>query len=118
MIRRQDTETLELITDEMLPPRRLRDNVAIARGTVLIPIAPGTRQFQCSCGAMVYWGTHPSTKRPHVVSTQHVQAVHPTLKTAGQGITHYADCPHRDLHRKKANTRLARIRRFDWDRGR
>lgn len=112
MIRGHDTETLDLITDDVLPPKRLRDNVAIARGTVLIPIPPGTRQFQCSCGAMVYWGTHPSTKRPHVVSMQHVQAVHPTSTTCGQGITHYADCPDRDQHRRKAQARLLRIRRF------
>jgi hypothetical protein len=95
-----DPETLPLIPDDELPPPRLRTNVAIARGTVMIPIPPGTRQFQCSCGAFVYWGIHPSTKRPHVVSMRHVHAVHPTSTTFGEGITHFADCEHADRHRR------------------
>ena len=112
---RPDNATLDLITDEMLPPRRLRDNVGIARATKLIPIAPGSRSVQCSCGDFIYWGVHPSTKNPHPVSMKHDLAIRPTSTTAGQGITHYADCVHKDLHRKKARTRLMRIRRFGRD---
>jgi hypothetical protein len=98
MIRGHDTETLELITDDMLPPRRLRDNVAIARQLVLIPIAPGSQEHQCTCGEYIYFGIYPSTKRPHPVSLKHDQAIRPTSHTAGQGVSHIPDCPHRDFH--------------------
>jgi hypothetical protein len=112
MIRGHDTETLELITDEMLPPRRLRDNVAIAHGTILIPIAPGSHEHQCTCGEFIYFGLHPSTKRPHPISIKHDLAIRPTPTTAGQGVSHIPDCPHRDFHLGKVKDRRFFDRRF------
>ena len=98
MIRGHDTETLELITDDMLPPRRLRDNVAIAHQTILIAIPPGSHAHQCTCGEFIYFALHPSTKRAHPVSLKHDLAVRPETHKAGQGISHIPDCPHRDFH--------------------
>lgn len=109
---RADGETLDLITDEMLPPRRLRDNVGIARKTVLIPIAPGSQDHPCSCGEYIYFGIYPTTKKPHPVTLKHDLAIRPTAKTAGQGVSHIPDCPHRDFHLKKISDRRFFERRF------
>lgn len=98
MIRGRDTETLELIPDDMLPPRRLRDNVGIARRLVLISIPAGSREHQCTCGDFIYFALHPSTKKPHPVSLKHDQAIRPTPTTCGQGVSHVPECPHRDFH--------------------
>lgn len=107
---RADPETLDLLTEEPLPPPRPRERV-----TVFIPIAAGARQVRCTCGDFIFWGVHPTTHNPHPVSMKHAQAIAPTSTTWGQGITHYADCPHKDMHRKKARNRLMRIRRFGRD---
>jgi hypothetical protein len=109
---RADTETLDLMTEEMLPPRRLRENVGIARQTVLIPIPPGSHEHQCTCGDFIYFALYPTTKKPHPVSLKHDLAIRPTDRTAGQGVSHIPECPHRDFHLKKISDRRFFERRF------
>jgi hypothetical protein len=112
MIRGHDTETLELIADDMLPPKRLRENVAVARQTVLIPIPAGSHEHQCTCGDFIYFALYPSTKKPHPVSLKHDLAIRPTHATAGQGVSHIPECAHRDFHLKKVSDRRFFERRF------
>lgn len=109
---RADGETLDLIPEEMLPPRRLRDNVAIARQTILIAIPPGSHEHQCTCGDFIYFALYPTTKRPHPVSLKHDLAIKPTHNTAGQGVSHIPECPHRDFHLGKVQDRRFFDRRF------
>lgn len=105
-MRQDDSTQIDLITEEMIPPRRLRDNVRLARQTLFIKIPPGSKPQICSCGDSIYWSLHPTSGKPHPVSIKHVQAVAPTSTTCGEGISHIPDCPDRDLH-----LRLARMRR-------
>lgn len=106
----RDTETLDLIPDDMLPPPRLQ--VAPARKLILISIPANSREHQCTCGEFIYFALHPSTKNPHPVSLKHDMAIRPTSTTCGQGVSHIPDCPHRDFHLGKIQDRRFFERRF------
>ena len=108
----RDTETLELIPDEMLPLRRLPDHVRVGPVTVMIPIPPGSHEHQCTCGDFIFFAPYPTTKKPHPISLKHDLAIRPTARTAGQGVSHIPECPHRDFHLGKVRDRRFFERRF------
>lgn len=67
----------------------------------LIPIPARTPAARCrSCGQEIYFAPHPSTGRMHPVSVEHEDAERPTSLSEGQGISHFADCPNADHHRR------------------
>lgn len=67
----------------------------------LIPIPKATKPGKCkSCPAVVYWAPHPSTGNIHPVSIADPDAKAPTDSEAGQGISHFADCPGAARHRR------------------
>ena len=69
--------------------------------THLIPIHPGTPVSRCrSCHQPMYWAPHPVTGKQHPVSVKHAEAVEPTGIEYGQGISHFADCPNAEQHRR------------------
>jgi hypothetical protein len=108
-VRRND-EQLDLIPEEMIPLKRLRDN-AIARGASFIPIPPGSKPIQCRyCGKMIYLAPHPTTKKPHPVTIHFEQGIEPTRTTFGQGMTHKAECP--DAINDRAHPHAGMKRRF------
>ena len=67
----------------------------------LIPIPASTPAARCkSCGQAIYFAPHPTTGRAHPVSVEHEDAEPPTPLTDGQGISHFADCPYAETHRR------------------
>lgn len=66
-----------------------------------IPIPARTPESFCrSCGQMIYWAPHPSTGKRHPVSIKHDEAEVPTPFHEGKGISHFADCPDAEQHRR------------------
>jgi hypothetical protein len=67
-----------------------------------IPIPPGQIGTPCrSCGQLIYFSEeNPKTRKKSPVSIKHASAFAPTSTTYGQGISHFADCPHAAQHRK------------------
>lgn len=67
----------------------------------LIPIPKGTPEAKCrSCQQLIFWSPHPTSGRNHPVSVADPDAKKPTKTEDGQGISHFADCPNADKHRR------------------
>lgn len=63
-------------------------------------IPAGTHPSHCkSCHQVVYWITTASD-RPMPVSVEYTGAFPPQMTRDGSGISHFVDCPERDLHRR------------------
>ena len=67
---------------------------------LIIPSA--TRPVRCTCGRTIYWILHPTTGRKHPVTIETDGGLPPTWfpASAGRGISHFADCPDAQKHRK------------------
>jgi hypothetical protein len=67
----------------------------------MIVIPARTSKSKCrSCGQLIYWAPHPASGRAHPVSVDDDDAVEPTGLLEGKGISHFADCPNADQHRR------------------
>lgn len=72
--------------------------------TRYIPIPAGTPSVPCrSCRAVIYFAPHPSSGRSHPISIDtksFPNAKAPTPHDAGQGGSHFIDCPNAKDHRR------------------
>ncbi len=65
-------------------------------------IPAGTREARCrSCDQVVYWIVTAHDRRMPV-SVEFDGAFAPTATEPGSGISHFADCPHANQHRRHA----------------
>lgn len=73
--------------------------------TRYIPIPAGTPATQCkTCPATLYFASHPSSGKNHPVSIDtksFPEAKAPTSTEAGQGGSHFIDCPNAKDHRRR-----------------
>ncbi len=73
--------------------------------TRYIPIPPGTPAAPCkSCPATIYFAPHPSSGNRHPISIDLKSfplAKAPTATEAGQGGSHFIDCPGAANHRRR-----------------
>lgn len=70
------------------------------RAPTFFDIPAGTPPSECrSCRQLVYW-IRTALDRPMPVSVDVDGAYDPTATEAGQGISHFVDCPNRDQHRR------------------
>lgn len=72
--------------------------------TRYIPIPADTRATTCrTCPAVIYFAPHPSSGKSHPVSIDKKSfplAKAPTTTEAGQGGSHFIDCPNAKDHRR------------------
>ena len=75
----------------------------VTKSPKLFPIPTTERETTCkSCGAPVYFVLQPSGARmPVEVRGDVVGARHPAGAEPGAGTSHFATCPHADLHRRR-----------------
>lgn len=65
-----------------------------------LEIPAGTQPARCrSCDQVVYWIT-TATGKKMPVSVEEFGAFAPTARDPGHGISHFADCPYANAHRR------------------
>lgn len=71
------------------------------KGTpVWFEIPAGTREARCrSCDQVAYW-IKTKNDKPMLVSVDAPGAFAPTDREDGSGISHFADCPYANQHRR------------------